>query len=53
MLVARELWNLTSKCVGDFARNNGAGDAVPERLVQAQYIAIICMMRSIGHVLER
>jgi len=51
MLVARELWTLINSMVGEF---KGWGrDAVPEATVQAQYIAIVSMLRSVGHVLQK
>jgi hypothetical protein len=53
MLAAREVLSLTSKWVDKFSANNGAGNAVHEEVVQTQYIAIVCMMRAVGHVLQK
>ena len=53
MLAARELYNLTGKWFEDFSRHNGAGNAAPEEAVKTQYVAIVCMMRAIGHVLQK
>jgi hypothetical protein len=50
VLVARELLNLVEDMVHALSRSGH--DAVPEAAVQAQYIAIVCMLRSVGHVLK-
>jgi len=51
MLVARELLNLIRVMVGEFRQEGST--AVPFGTIQAQYIAIVCMLRSVGHVLEK
>jgi hypothetical protein len=51
MLVARELLNLIASMVGEFKQ--WGRDAVPEATVHAQYIAIVCMLRSVGHVVQK
>ena len=51
MLVARELLNLIRVMVEEFRREGNT--AVPFGTIQAQYIAIVCMLRSVGHVLEK
>ena len=51
MLVAREALNLTRELIEDFAKYNGAGNAVPIKVPQSQYISIVCMLRAVGHVL--
>lgn len=51
MLVARQLLELIEDMVSNLASQGTA--AVPEASVQGQYIAIVCMLRSVGHVLEK
>jgi hypothetical protein len=49
MLAARELLNFVSSMVDEFEQ--GVRVAVPEATLQAQYIAIVWMLRAVGHVL--
>jgi hypothetical protein len=51
MLAARELLNLVSSMVDKFEQ--GGRVAVPEAILQSQYIAIVCMLRAVGHVLYK
>ena len=51
MLVARELLTLITSMVREF--KSWGRDAVPMPAVNAQYIAIVCMLRSVGHVLQK
>ena len=51
MLVAREALNLVDDMVHALSR--AGDDAMPEAAIQAQYIAIIAMLRSVGHILEK
>ncbi len=51
MLAARELLTLVMSMVGEFGQ--WGRDAVPEATVHAQYIAIVCMLRSVGHVAQK
>lgn len=51
MLVARELLKLINSMVIEL--RDGGQVAVPEATVNAQYIAIVCMLRSVGHVLQK
>ena len=50
-LAARELLTLITSMVGEFKK--GGRDAIPEATVHAQYIAIVCMLRPVGHVLQK
>jgi len=51
MLAARELLNFVSSMVDEFEQ--GVRVAVPEATLQAQYIAIVWMLRAVGHVLYK
>jgi hypothetical protein len=51
MLAARELLTLIMSMVGEFRQ--WGRDAVPEATVHAQCIAIVCMLRSVGHVAQK
>jgi hypothetical protein len=50
-MVAREQLEFTRKLVARFSRPSNV--AAPIDLAQAQYIAIITLLRSIGHVFEK
>jgi len=49
MLAAREALELTRSMIESFL--TPSSNAIPERAVHAEYIAIVCMLRAIGHVL--
>ena len=51
MLAARELLNFVSSMVDEFEQ--GVRVAVPEATLQAQYSAIVWMLRAVGHVLYK
>ncbi|MGB7101900.1 MAG: hypothetical protein WBD95_24430 [Xanthobacteraceae bacterium] len=51
MLVAREALNLVVDMVHALSR--AGDDAMSEATIQAQYIAIVAMLRSVGHVLAK
>ena len=50
MLAARQLLKLIESMLGELSQ--WGKSAVPEATVHAQYVAIVCMLRSVGYVLR-